>query len=103
MAIPFTQFLRPNGKQIPVLIDMPADVESLAAEFIARSGVFEIEELSTGLISMEALMPGKDDFGLAVRLCLAGELCNNGPPVVAAVEKMIRLAHARMPVSTSVT
>lgn len=54
MSIPFTQFLRPDGRQRATSIDRPAEVEGLA-QHLRKVGVrFEVEELTTGEVSLEA-------------------------------------------------
>lgn len=83
MAIPFTQFMMPDGRRVPVTIDRPADIESKARDLIDQGYVFEIEMLMTGKISMEIIKHGKEDE------VLAGELCDNGPAVPAAVDRMV--------------
>lgn len=87
MSIHFTQFLRPNGRQVQKEIDMPQEVEELAQILIKAGCRFEIEELSTGMINMECMV---DD------VCVAGELSPNGPEVPKAVESLVRKAYARL-------
>jgi hypothetical protein len=87
MSIPFIQFLRPDGRRKAVEIDMPEEVENLAATLIEAGCRFEIEELTTGMVNMECMLEN---------YCVAGELCPNGPPVPDAVEKLIRNAYARL-------
>jgi hypothetical protein len=87
MSIKFTQFLRPDGKQVPTEIDMPDEVEKMAHELILAGCRFEIEELSTGVIHMDCTMRGGEGP-------LALELCDNGPPVLEAVERLVRESHS---------
>jgi len=87
MSIPFTQFLRPDGRRVPVEIDVSDEVESLA-EILVKAGCrFEIEELSTGMVNMECML---------AECCICGELCPNGPQVPGAVEKLVRTAYRRL-------
>jgi hypothetical protein len=51
-GIPFTQYLRPYGAQRDVFIDMPPDVEAKAQALIAQGYRFDIEILTTGMVSM---------------------------------------------------
>lgn len=87
MSIHFTQFLRPNGQKKPVVIDMNEDVEKLANQLISNGYKFEIEELSTGVIHMDCSKEDQDPIAI--------ELCQNGPPVVDTVERLVRTAHER--------
>lgn len=81
MAIPFTQYLMPNGRIRPITINRPPEVEKLAQQVIDSGGVFEAEMLSTGEISLTCLYDEQD---------IAIEVCVNGPPVEAAVDQMIK-------------
>ena len=87
MSIPFTQFLRPNGRQKPTVIDMPEETEGLAKTLVQAGCRFEIEELSTGMVNMECMLGDH---------CICGELCPNGPEVPGAVEKLVRAAYGRL-------
>ena len=53
MSIPFTQYLRPDGRKRAVEIDMSKEVEDLAKRFIAAGGRYECEELTTGHASSD--------------------------------------------------
>jgi hypothetical protein len=81
-AIPFTQFMMPSGRRVPVSIVRPAAVLEQAAALIAQGCRFEIEMLRTGEISME-IVRGESKV-------LAGEIVHNGLPVPIAVDKMIQ-------------
>ncbi len=87
IGIPFTQYLRPDGRQKPVNIEMPDDIEELAFRFIARGGWFEVEHLSTGHASLTAcqIVDGEPD-DIAIRVV------ENGPAVVPAVAALVREA-----------
>lgn len=90
MSIPFTQYLMPDGRTRPEVIDRPADIEALAHEAIGRGVRFEVEMLPTGHISFEAV---RDDDGEIESL--AAEISSNGPPVLDAVDRLVRAAHKR--------
>jgi hypothetical protein len=90
-VIPFMQYLRPNGRRVPVEIDRPAEIEALAQEFIARGGYFECEELSTGHASLTAGHPDAEESDIAI------EVVRNGPAVPDAVDRLVRTAHAWRP------
>jgi len=83
--IPFRQYLRPDGRQRKVEIDMPPEVEHLAYGFINAGGRYEAEVLTTGDVSLTAVydVDGEDQD-------IAIELCDNGPGVPEAVEKLVR-------------
>jgi hypothetical protein len=85
MSIKFTQYLRPNGEQRPVEIDMPKEVEEKADTLVADGYHFDIEKLSTGMISMTC---EKDNEIVSM------EVCPNGPEVVDCVQKIVERAHA---------
>ena len=84
MAIPFTQYFLPNGRQEQVVIDMDPETEKLAQELIAAGFHFDIETLTTGMISMTC---EKDEDMVAIKLA------SNGPAVVTAVEDLVRDAY----------
>ena len=90
-GLPFTQYLMPFGEARPQWIDRPADVEEKALAVIAAGGRFEAEMLRTGHISFEVVRE-KDGETESV----AAELCTNGPEVLAAVDKLVVDAYARL-------
>lgn len=81
----FTQFLRPDGRRRETEIHRSPEIEALANGLAMQGYSFEIEELSTGDVSMEVVKHGGDDPEV-----IAGEICRNGPEVPIAVDKMIR-------------
>lgn len=87
MSIPFTQFILPNGERRPRTFNADREVEALADELIAAGYRFEVEVLRTGQVHL-------DCCGAALDEPLAMQICDNGPPVVAAVERVVRDAHA---------
>lgn len=99
MSIPFTQFLMPDGRQVPVMISRPAEIEQQARAIIERGYTFEIEMLRTGEVSMEIIkrVPPFIDQDDEV---IASELCHNGPTageslgVPEAVDRMVKAAEA---------
>jgi len=94
MSIPFTQFLRPDGRRKPTSIDMDPKTEEVAAALIDAGIQFEIEELMTGKVSMEcinyAIEDGEPGF------LVANAICDNGPSVLVAVADLVTRAHERM-------
>lgn len=90
MKIPFTQFLMPDGRQRPMIIDRPDDIGEKAKQLIDSGCRLEIEMLQTGKISMTVERDRSDgEIDL-----LAQEICSNGPPVPIAVDKLISEAAA---------
>lgn len=85
MSIKFTQFIRPHGdrKCVDFNPDDP-EVERLAAELVDAGWSFECEVLVDGTVSFDCC---DDETPLAM------ELTENGPPVVAAVSRLVRGAH----------
>jgi hypothetical protein len=89
--IPFTQYLRPNGRQVEVSIDRPEDVSKLAERIIAAGYRFEVEELTTGHASFTIAGPeGDEDI----------ELCMNGPKVPGAVDTLVKRFAAKIGVAS---
>jgi len=87
MSIPFTQYLRPHGHPRAMShTGQPPEVEKKAHDLIAAGCVFEIEELTTGMISMTCERRDK---------VLGHEICPNGPPVVEAVRTLVETAYKR--------
>jgi len=88
MEIPFTQFLMPDGRQRPMIIDRPDDVGEKAKQLLESGCRLEIEMLQTGQISMTV---ERDQSDGEIDL-LAQEICSNGPSVPIAVDKLINEA-----------
>lgn len=78
--IPFTQYLRPNGRQVAVTIDRPLPIFEKAARIVEAGYRLECEELVTGEVFF-TISDDDDDY--------AGELCANGPEVLEAVDRLI--------------
>ena len=90
--IPFTQFLRPDGRQTAVTIERPAPIVALAAVVRTAGGRFEIEELQDRTVSMtvECDAPAFEDAPVTIKLC------PNGPAVPETVDALVREAYARL-------
>jgi phosphosulfolactate synthase (CoM biosynthesis protein A) len=87
MSIPFTQYLRPDGRKRSVEIDMDKNIEDKAQLLIARGLHFDIEELSTGTISMTC--ENSEDI-------ISMKLCSNGPEVIDSVKKLVEEASVQL-------
>lgn len=83
----FTQFLFPKGRQVPVTIDMPSEVERQAKELSEAGWRFEIECFpDMQMVNMDCC---NDEGQLSMRLC------PNGPEVPGKVAELVQEAHAR--------
>jgi hypothetical protein len=87
MSILFTQYFLPDGHTKPNSIDMPEDVEEKARKLIEKGCHFDVETLTTGMISMTC---EKDDEVLSI------SICENGPPVLNSVRYIIDVATERL-------
>lgn len=84
MTIPFTQYLRPEGRKREVSIDLSEEAEAKAHAFLERGGWFECEELATGHASLTAcFVVDGEPQDIAIRVV------PNGPGVAAAVESLV--------------
>ncbi len=92
MEVPFTQFLMPDGRRTQVTIERPDEICEQAQKLLEAGWRLEIEMLATSAISMtvERDVDGDDDE----IVCSAHEICNNGPAVPIAVDKLITEATA---------
>jgi hypothetical protein len=87
MAIPFTQYLLPDGRKRQVKIDVPEAQEK--ADEIIRAGLrFECEMLSD-YITVSFTITGFDPAA-GEEMDLAAKLCSNGPHVPEVIAGMIR-------------
>lgn len=86
MSIPFTQYLRPDGRKRDIAIDRTDDIEGMAETFIQSGGRYEAEELRNGMVSLTAVhrLRGWDDTR---DVCL--ELCMNDATIPAHVDKLV--------------
>lgn len=91
MAVEFTQYLRPNGRQRKVSIELTKELEAKALRIIQEGFKFEIEELTTGEVSMTC----EDEDGLADGP-IAHLICPNGPEVPQKVAELIQTAYDKV-------
>jgi hypothetical protein len=80
--IPFTQYMRPNGRAVPVSIAVDPEVAAIAQTIRARGLAFECEVLTTGQVSLTITDPEEGDLDIRV--------VENGPGVREAVEDLVR-------------
>ena len=87
MDIEFTQYMLPNGRTKLITIDVDEETGKIAHALKEKGVRFEIEILTTGVISMTAEMNDDDENLLAI------ELCPNGPGIKDVVSKLIVTAN----------
>jgi len=87
MPVPFTQYLRPNGRKVQVEIALDEETETMAKAIIASGLLFEIEVLSTGEVSATIADPNLD---LDV---IHATIVPNGPRVPEVIRAMIHKYH----------
>jgi hypothetical protein len=87
VSIPFTQFLRPNGRKTVITIVRPDAIEADAAQLMAAGARFEIEVLRTGHVSIEIVADNKCDPDEPHSLAMA--LVPNGPLVPTAIDEAV--------------
>ncbi len=81
ITIHFTQFLRPNGRQVPVTIEMRDEVAPKVKEIEACGCRLTAEHLRTGEVSFAIEEPLLGDMDVIV--------CANGPELVEPLHQMI--------------
>jgi hypothetical protein len=92
-GILFTQYLRPDDRQVPVWVDRSPEIEAIARELVEAGVVFVIKELASWacvgarVVSMAAEREGD---------VIAREECPNGLEVPDAVDRLIRTAKAHL-------
>ena len=87
MMIPFTQYMRPTGRQVDTVFDsseLGDDISDKAKALLEAGCKFESEVLSTGEVHMDC----QDIDGEL----LANVLADNGPVVVEKVGKLVEEA-----------
>ena len=89
-GIRFTQYLMPDGRTRDQWVKRPDEIELLAAQLEAQGCRFECEILRTGHVSLTCSREecdGETDV-------LAIEVCENGPGVLWAVDRLVHTASA---------
>lgn len=86
--IPFTQYLRPDGRKKETGIERPEEVEALAHSFIEAGGKFEAEVLSDGQVSLTACQEIDGEWQ-----DVAIEICANGPGLPETVDRLVHSLH----------
>lgn len=83
--IPFTQYMRPDGRPMQTSIVVRRDIYEKAKDIINQGNVFECEVLTTGQISLTITDPEEGDIAIRV--------VSNGPEVVQAVYSLVEEFH----------
>jgi len=83
-AVPFTQYVLPDGRKKHEFIDVDPDLAKKAWALIDNGYYFEAEILTTGIVRFTCCF---DDEDIAI------ELSKNGPDVIVAVAKLIETAY----------
>lgn len=87
--IPFLQYVRPNGKRVAQVYPTPNSMLAYMAKDIIGCGMrFECEVLVTGRVSV-TVFDILEEFDLAIEICK-----NDGTELPAAIDRLIRTAHA---------
>lgn len=94
MLIPFTQYLHPHGRKTDVSIEVDQATGEIAKELISVGARFEVELLSTGMVSLECINTSADEDDSM--FYLSGQLVPNEAGVKVAVVELILEAHKRM-------
>lgn len=90
MLIPFTQYLRPNGRTRAVKWECTNHEQEVKAQaLLDLHAVFECEQLQTGDVSLTCEL--KDNEG--EMQTLAHEIVPNNQEVVEAVVRLVERAH----------
>lgn len=90
MLIPFTQYLRPNGRKRDVKWEVTSHEQEVKARaLLDAKAYFECEMLQTGDVSLTCEIEGNDGEVHT----LGHEICANNPEVVEAVARLVERAH----------
>ncbi len=89
--IPFTQYLRPFGRETRIWIERPAVIIEQAKAVLATGARFEIEELQDGTVSATVEHPTWERKNRGPVMI---ELAPNGPAVPTMVDRLVESAYA---------
>ena len=82
--IPFTQYIRPDGRKKATAFEVTGATAVVARELIGKGCRFEVEVLSTGEVSMTSTHDDSPDGR-----DLAIEVCENGPAIDDAIIRLV--------------
>lgn len=85
ITVPFTQYLRPDGRTKEISIEMPRKIGLLARSLLSKGYYFSAEILTTDQVSLtcEAVVSGVESK-IAAHI-----VCDDGPGVPQQVERLI--------------
>lgn len=86
MSVPFTQYMRPDGRTREITIDLDSEHEKRAQAIIEQGYRFEAEVLTTGQVSLTVHDPG---IGGGEPLDIAINIVPNAEAVPVAVAQLI--------------
>lgn len=89
MTIPFTQYLRPDGRTVQVTFNRPEEIEEKALAITAQGYRFECEVLITGHVSLTITNDEDGDVSI--------ELSPLGTDYLPFVDKLIERFHESLP------
>lgn len=81
MIVNVIQYLRPDGRRRRQVVDLDDELKGAYKNMTVADCFFEAEELTTGEISITISDADRD---VDIRIV------ENGPPVIAAMEEMLR-------------
>ncbi len=87
-SIPFTQFVRPDGRRRDIEITRPAEMVARARALIEKGLAFEAEVLTTGEVSL-TVADHENEEDIAIEITPNGHICE-------AVDRLIESAEARV-------
>lgn len=87
VEIPFTRYIRPNGRRSQDSVSRPKEIADKAQVLIDKGCKFTVEDLGTGMISLCVEYEG-NDIGI--------ELSENDKSVLDAVDTLINRAYEKL-------
>ena len=96
MTIPFIRKL-PNGRRSLQEITRPDEIELLGQRFIAHDGRYLIEIQTDLKVHLTAII----DIDGEVQ-AVATETCDNGPELLEAVDRLVRVSEEKIPAARRV-
>jgi hypothetical protein len=85
--LPFTQYMRPDGRRRNIWAPCPEGLEAKASAIMDNDWRFEAEVLTTGDVSL-TVSDGSEDVAI--------EIAPNGPEVPRALARLIETAFTKL-------
>lgn len=83
LTIPFTQYMRPNGRKVPQQFPCDQETYDKAQQLLELGLRFEAEVLMNDMCSFTIFDPMSDIGDVAIKLCM------NGPKVPETVKALV--------------